>query len=518
MYGKLEKEAGRIVEKASRQCEEIQKRIETYQKQQKKGEEEKEREPINKEIKEEYMQTIRTEREERMKKCKKKIEEIERKVKEVEEDYRETIDSQDKLIGNIIRAMEELKKKKLHETLIHNMRQLEQEKMTNTKIKHIDNENKENIEKQKREQQQQTQQQQQQEIEGGGTNIEEDELMNSTSTNSQTTTITTSTNQMMQKDMMTQSMYYKTKQSLHDFVNKNNIETLFQQAQEAKEYIEEIHGMSRQLFLTINDQYENIESRMNSIEDQLKDNENNHKNTLNEQELMEKFNEMQTIMLQMNTYVHSLQVVKSSPLFSSFNMKTLETQLEDMKKKVPLMNKLDKEIRHMLGNSGQINRNEIEENIREIMKDIETLEAATKSNENSFYALINRYNKAKYENKTIELFTEIRDLTRWYEYFPIAYDNLLVEIDRRHRAQKTFQERIQQMTRELEATYEEEQHSRMQFYENFGQFLPATLCPQLGKPADKATIHVEASDMDLPKVVLTEAQKQLIHERTMKMK
>jgi hypothetical protein len=104
------------------------------------------------------------------------------------------------------------------------------------------------------------------------------------------------------------------------------------------------------------------------------------------------------------------------------------------------------------------------------------------------------------------LFEEIRDLTLWYTYFITSYCKLLLEVDRRNRAQKEQAILIEKMRQELHNQIASEEQSRLLFFEEHGKYLPASLCPAIMEPCTKFTIIPERALSNLPSLELSSSE------------
>jgi hypothetical protein len=77
------------------------------------------------------------------------------------------------------------------------------------------------------------------------------------------------------------------------------------------------------------------------------------------------------------------------------------------------------------------------------------------------------------------LFEELTNLTAWYELFATAYEELLVEIERRHSEHKRIEEMVLAYQKELNLWFEVETQKRDNFYDFYGRYLPQSLCPAI---------------------------------------
>jgi hypothetical protein len=83
------------------------------------------------------------------------------------------------------------------------------------------------------------------------------------------------------------------------------------------------------------------------------------------------------------------------------------------------------------------------------------------------------------ETKTKSIVEELSALTLWYELCLEGYDHIEAEILRRKEQLAIQQKLIDDFTERLDATWREEEKSRLQFFDRYGRYLPDTLCPEL---------------------------------------
>jgi hypothetical protein len=105
------------------------------------------------------------------------------------------------------------------------------------------------------------------------------------------------------------------------------------------------------------------------------------------------------------------------------------------------------------------------------------------------------------------LFDEIGDLTHWYHLFYKSYDHLIVEIDRRNKTMKQAQNMIKNLNEQLNGLYSEELEKRSAFNEEFGGYLPQTLCPSIHEQPTKFQVFPESIKTQLPNFELTQEEK-----------
>ncbi|KAF9432394.1 autophagy protein 17 [Entomortierella beljakovae] len=78
---------------------------------------------------------------------------------------------------------------------------------------------------------------------------------------------------------------------------------------------------------------------------------------------------------------------------------------------------------------------------------------------------------------TEKLTDEIISLAIWYEEFHNSYGALTVEIVRRHKAHESRQRLVKEFIDKMEASYADDMHSRGEFSDLHGKYLPVDLCP-----------------------------------------
>jgi len=83
------------------------------------------------------------------------------------------------------------------------------------------------------------------------------------------------------------------------------------------------------------------------------------------------------------------------------------------------------------------------------------------------------------EQKVKSLLEELVNLRTWYDLFYIAYDELIIEVCRRHAEYQRQQKIVDDYSKNLEAMWREESQRRDMFFEHHGRYLPMSLCPQI---------------------------------------
>ncbi|RHZ84643.1 hypothetical protein Glove_78g56 [Diversispora epigaea] len=77
------------------------------------------------------------------------------------------------------------------------------------------------------------------------------------------------------------------------------------------------------------------------------------------------------------------------------------------------------------------------------------------------------------------LLDELLNLNLWYEEFSKAYDQMIIEIDRRHKVKEQHEKAAEEYLNKLEGLYIEEIQQRDSFFGNYGRYLPSDLCPPI---------------------------------------
>jgi len=96
------------------------------------------------------------------------------------------------------------------------------------------------------------------------------------------------------------------------------------------------------------------------------------------------------------------------------------------------------------------------------------------------------------------LFEELGNLAMWYDLFNTSYDELLVEIDRRHAEHKRMEDIMQAYQKDLDLWWEVENQKRENFYQYYGRYLPQSLCPSIMERAVRLEIFPAQIATNLP--------------------
>ena len=120
------------------------------------------------------------------------------------------------------------------------------------------------------------------------------------------------------------------------------------------------------------------------------------------------------------------------------------------------------------------------------------------------------------KTKVDERLDEMEGLTRFYDGFLRAYDNLLIEIGRRKTIEQKMEKEVQTVKARLEKLYEDDAEEREVFRNEQGDFLPVDIWPGLmAGPLrfEIAPIDHEAKVPDISKSVIHRAIRRVHGER-----
>merc|ERR1712137_299834 len=95
-------------------------------------------------------------------------------------------------------------------------------------------------------------------------------------------------------------------------------------------------------------------------------------------------------------------------------------------------------------------------------------------------------------------FGELDNLISWYNLFHTGYHELLFEIQRRSQENQRQKELIQLINQELSTMHDEEKKKRTRFFEEFGKYLPSTLCPVIMEETAEHKLVCDFSPSPLP--------------------
>jgi len=107
--------------------------------------------------------------------------------------------------------------------------------------------------------------------------------------------------------------------------------------------------------------------------------------------------------------------------------------------------------------------------------------------ENSFQAVISRLEDV--------VFNELNSLCVFYSNFEISHIMLGPEVQRRKEALTEMTKIIEKAKYELHILQREENQKREDFFTNYGQFLPDTLCPTIHETLEAFTISPSVDDI-----------------------
>lgn len=76
-----------------------------------------------------------------------------------------------------------------------------------------------------------------------------------------------------------------------------------------------------------------------------------------------------------------------------------------------------------------------------------------------------------------QFFEQLASLAEWYQCYASSYNYLLLEIDRRKRAQEKQEQLKRELLKSFENAYNDELQERRSWSAQHGQYLPEVLCP-----------------------------------------
>jgi len=105
----------------------------------------------------------------------------------------------------------------------------------------------------------------------------------------------------------------------------------------------------------------------------------------------------------------------------------------------------------------------------------------------------------------------LQELEETYHSYQLAYDHLIIEMDRRSRYRQTVQALIDGWSAQLNSLRDEEMAARERFIADHGGFLPDDLCPYVPDLPTKWVIECDGVDgtVSLTASVVMEAKKNL---------
>jgi len=112
-------------------------------------------------------------------------------------------------------------------------------------------------------------------------------------------------------------------------------------------------------------------------------------------------------------------------------------------------------------------------------------------------------NDAAFVHQTLETrYMGLRELEEMYHSYQLAYDHLILEMDRRSQYRNAVQSLVDDTTARLQALRTEEMEARERFIHDHGRFLPEDLCPYipdlplmyvLDQEGSEGAVNLEAS-------------------------
>ncbi|PHZ14518.1 uncharacterized protein RHIMIDRAFT_249475 [Rhizopus microsporus ATCC 52813] len=108
-----------------------------------------------------------------------------------------------------------------------------------------------------------------------------------------------------------------------------------------------------------------------------------------------------------------------------------------------------------------------------------------------------------------EFFQQLSSLAEWYRFYASSYNYLLLEIERRRKAQEKQEILRKEMTKALEEAYNDELQERRSWSAQHGQYLPEVLCPFINDLPSKLAVTVESESGRLPNLSPESVEKAL---------
>jgi Autophagy protein ATG17-like domain len=116
-------------------------------------------------------------------------------------------------------------------------------------------------------------------------------------------------------------------------------------------------------------------------------------------------------------------------------------------------------------------------------------------------ALAARFDEIQIRGRFI--FEELTNLVAWYEKFQLAYAEMLVEVERRHRFHRAQQRVVDAYAAELDRLARDEHDARRHFHIEHGRFLPPDMCPAIHEPPTLCRVLPARIQSNLPLVCLS---------------
>ncbi|KAI7907717.1 autophagy-related protein 17 [Cokeromyces recurvatus] len=97
-----------------------------------------------------------------------------------------------------------------------------------------------------------------------------------------------------------------------------------------------------------------------------------------------------------------------------------------------------------------------------------------------------------------EYFKQLSSLAEWYRCYASSYNYLLLEIERRKRAQEKQDSIRRELLKSFEEAYHDELQERRSWAAQHGQYLPEVLCPFINDSPSMLRIEIESESKRLP--------------------
>ncbi|KAI8368929.1 autophagy-related protein 17 [Blakeslea trispora] len=110
-----------------------------------------------------------------------------------------------------------------------------------------------------------------------------------------------------------------------------------------------------------------------------------------------------------------------------------------------------------------------------------------------------------------EFFKQLSALAEWYRCYASSYNYLLLEIERRKKAEERQKAHLRELMKSFEDAYNDELQERRSWSAQHGQYLPEVLCPFINDSPSmlKVIIENESLTNQLPNLSLDNVQKAL---------
>ncbi|KAI8365892.1 autophagy-related protein 17 [Choanephora cucurbitarum] len=110
-----------------------------------------------------------------------------------------------------------------------------------------------------------------------------------------------------------------------------------------------------------------------------------------------------------------------------------------------------------------------------------------------------------------DFFKQLSALAEWYRCYASSYNYLLLEIERRRKAEERQEAHRKELMKSFEDAYNDELQERRSWSAQHGQYLPEVLCPFINDSPSKLKVVIERESLtnQLPKLSMDNVQKAL---------